>query len=604
MKTSSLILLFLFNLSLSFSQNPDSLFAIYKNKNLSDSLRIEALHRTAYVLLDYNPDSAFTLFSIELSYATKIGNSTWIANSLNNLSIYYNNKGNILKSTQYKKEALAIYIENNDSSKIARMYLNIGSDYHKIDKFELALINFQKAKEGYEELGIQKGVAQCTDNIGIIYSDLKNYKKALENYQEALQLRLKENSPYKAAISQSNIGFLYNHLLTIPTSEVKLIIPFKSNDSLEISNSIFDSSIKYHRLTETEFFEHDKLYDLSYTFLGIGELFFNVLNYDSSLFYYKKANTLAIDLNIHHNRIQTSHALSEVYEKLLYFDSSLFWLRVNLDLKKDLFDENKQFELGGKMAANLYDIEKKHNEEIHKLVLKEEQERTRYLFTIAIIIFIVAILLFIIFYFKTKLKRQEEFSKGAIDGTEKERKRLAIELHDDIGQQLTMIKSTCTNSGNQEIKTRINKCIDSIKSFSRDLYPVFITTVGLNGALDELTNRLENSSNLHISHELNKELDDILNNNQKLNIYRIIQECINNTIKHANATSIRITSSLNNNTITFIYKDNGIGIKSNSKKGIGSYSTNERVKILSGEITHKKVPKGVEIRFTIPIIIK
>ena len=101
--------------------------------------------------------------------------------------------------------------------------------------------------------------------------------------------------------------------------------------------------------------------------------------------------------------------------------------------------------------------------------------------------------------------------------------------------------------------------------------------------------------------EIDENIDQLLNEDQKLNLFRIIQECINNTLKHANATAIRITTEYSsNNKLILKYFDNGVGISQKSiKNGAGIYNINERIKMMNSTWKITSPSKGVLLIFYI-----
>lgn len=580
----------------------DSLWDNYTNKKLEDTVRLASLHHLAWDLLKQEPDSSKKLLDIEFDYAKNIGNKKYQAKALNNIGAYYNQIGDIEKGNEYKQKALQLFIELKDELGIAMMYLSFGVSFSGLDQYDLAEEYYNKAKVLYENNNKLSQVAMCIDNIGLIYSNKKDFKKALSFYKESLAIRKKIGKKRRIAITYSNIGFLYSNLFELPLAEIKKLDLIEFKDSISFVSQLLDSAFYYQKKSETIFKELNSKYDLAFTYIGIADIYDkrgNLLKAKSS---FKRAYEYAYELDVYISLGQVSIALSKVYKKLGEMDSAYYWLNRHLEYEKIIFNNEKQFQLGKQTSAIKYDLAKKHREEVHQLALDKNQSKIKLLTAISLVAILLFLTAFVIYWYRNKLIHQREFSNGTIKGIEQERKRLAFELHDDIGQQLSMIKTKCFANGDDHVSKIINQSILSVKELSRNLYPSFLTSIGLSAALDDLLDRMEKSTSIHISHEMDTVIDAHLSEDNKLHVYRIIQECINNTLKHSNASSIRIISKVENNEITFIYKDNGHGLKPGEKKksGIGSYSINERVRMMMGELKIKSSKNGIYIIFNIP----
>ncbi|MBD0836714.1 sensor histidine kinase [Aestuariibaculum suncheonense] len=178
-----------------------------------------------------------------------------------------------------------------------------------------------------------------------------------------------------------------------------------------------------------------------------------------------------------------------------------------------------------------------------------------------------------------------------VDGLENERRRLSRELHDGIGPLLTSLKFYIENrieskKKRMEMITLLDATISEIRSMSNDLMPSTIDDFGVGAALSNFVESIKQSSDIDIEFEdLTNPDNSKITKNQAINIFRIGQELINNTLKHAQAKQIRITLSEFENFISFFYFDDGIGFDINSVKlGSGIINIKERVEICQGEI--------------------
>lgn len=197
-----------------------------------------------------------------------------------------------------------------------------------------------------------------------------------------------------------------------------------------------------------------------------------------------------------------------------------------------------------------------------------------------------------------------------IDAQEKERERLSRELHDGLGQLFTALKLNLENykeenSENQESIDKsikiVDNAIDDIRKMSNDLMPSILKEFGLISAIENLCKHIEKVG--HIKMQTYLELDfEITGKKKTIYIFRIIQEALNNIIKHAKAEIINLELFSENNEIYLNIKDNGIGFKPDEvSSGNGIYNIKERVQHLNGEINIKSENNaGVEISIIIP----
>ncbi|MFH1194248.1 MAG: two-component regulator propeller domain-containing protein [bacterium] len=199
-----------------------------------------------------------------------------------------------------------------------------------------------------------------------------------------------------------------------------------------------------------------------------------------------------------------------------------------------------------------------------------------------------------------KLERfnQQEFSRRLIESQEMERKRIAMELHDSIGQNLLIIKNKLL-SGIRNFKkeekdlnpfeeaTKIaGETLKEIREISYHLRPQHLDHLGLTMAIEEIIEKVSNSTEVKIGFSF-ENINNTLSKENEINFYRIVQEGLNNIIKHSGATEAFVTIKKENNTIELTIKDNGTGIKSDeiSKgKGLGVSSMFERARMLGGEL--------------------
>jgi signal transduction histidine kinase len=218
---------------------------------------------------------------------------------------------------------------------------------------------------------------------------------------------------------------------------------------------------------------------------------------------------------------------------------------------------------------------------------------------------------------KEKKKRQAAILNALIEGQDQERKRIASELHDGLGQQLHAVKlhfnllAASLREQNfqqialvNEIADMINEAIQEIRSISHNLAPKSLQHFGLKVAIENLCERLKKIQPFHI-------FFDTINIPYRLpprletSIYRIVQEALSNIIKHAKAQNVTLQLWIHNDVLSLMIEDDGVGFKTweaKKEKGIGLMNLETRVRLLNGILTLDSYPNnGTTILIEIPI---
>jgi signal transduction histidine kinase len=226
--------------------------------------------------------------------------------------------------------------------------------------------------------------------------------------------------------------------------------------------------------------------------------------------------------------------------------------------------------------------------------------------TLVIVILIVFLFFFVIIYQRKMIKNQVELRKlhddkqtdllnAVFETQESERKRLAEDLHDSVGQVLSAIKlnlhrldKNCVNENTQPLLADTRKltdeCIQEIRNIIHNVLPPVLTDYGLMEALGGLCVKIQQTTNVKV--DFKKKLDDVrVMPEIELAFYRIAQELFSNAIKHSGATAIHLTITKEENWLIMEFKDNGKGFKMDEvKHGFGLKNLESRVQLINGEI--------------------
>lgn len=209
------------------------------------------------------------------------------------------------------------------------------------------------------------------------------------------------------------------------------------------------------------------------------------------------------------------------------------------------------------------------------------------------------------------IAHQESLLQASISSQEKERNRLAKDLHDDIGAMLTTIKlytdqisGDCDLEELEKLRLKTNQLVDqtllSVRRISYDLYPVVLQNLSLEEALETLCSEINDSNSIKINLSYDG-LPNLIFEHQ-LAIYRIVQELISNTLKHASAKTIHIKFHSFGDKLQLEYMDDGDGYvpaDASKSKGLGMKSIQSRVGLLGGHLQYVKDKERTKVILTI-----
>ena len=257
--------------------------------------------------------------------------------------------------------------------------------------------------------------------------------------------------------------------------------------------------------------------------------------------------------------------------------------------------------------------------------LANEKEIVAIIFYTSGFFIIMAVILVLFFYFSRKkiiqkelekkdleIQYQKELLSAVIITQEEERKRIAQDLHDDISSKLNIVSlnshllSTPNLTNNEVIEitnTIINltsKALDNSRKIAHGLLPPVLDKFGLHAGVEELCLEFSSSKAVKVNYK-NKTTFDIMDNDKHLHVFRILQELMNNSLRHGKASVISIIFEKKDTKNWCFYTDDGIGFEiknHNNQKGLGMKNIESRVAFLKGEmVLETSINKGVSVVF-------
>lgn len=465
----------------------------------------------------------------------------------------------------------------------------------------------------YEYLRLHKDYAY--DRIEVIYNEYYRLRSMIQFSYIAGRVPVIDNDIWISLLEECEASSYYR-LETNIRSVYAVHLEINEKD-FEKAREIYESSIISAAKIDDATYEHMRFTALS----NIGAMYMSENSFPRALEYLNKAQSERDTSNPPFNLIIFYNWLSDVHKNLGATDSAYYYL-------KKAYDTNTKYELNKHNIA-VNEIQEKYQNETLKVDLMERNlQRNRY-FLMAWIFGGLFIIGSIVYFFYARiahlkrlnlqqsLKSEKKESllravNAKIDGEESERKRVASVLHDNIATHLAasrlhlqVIKKEVTSKPNslQKADQLLGEISSKVRQLSHELYPPALYQLGLIQAIESLcekyTNdrlrfRLSNSGSL-----------ETLSKEQRVRMYFIIQEIINNVIKHSEANLCEIIINMSESIVTFQIIDNGIGgVTMNDKiaEGLGLYSVQARIEDMKGTmLIQSPLNEGTKIMITIPI---
>ena len=591
------------------TNNQDSCrYYLEEAKRLSSLLKFDRglyLYYEQLMILSFTKgeyDSAMDQSSHALELAKSLKDSGAIINILANTGILYQYLGQFDKNLEYLLLALELVEKRNETQKLSSIYHNIGNAYFNLHQYRKSLEYDFLALKHSSEPGSSSYPNRIYAGIGQNYGSLKIADSALHFYKIAVTESIKTNDKYAEAS-------IYGYMADVYAER---------NDFAEML-AVSEKCVLIAKELQSSQMLASSMYNVAYA---------NFLNAHNDV----AKNQIQEALNIA-TKDSLKDELKNIYTILSYvaardgdFKTSVWAKQKNDSIEEALL--NEQVIKTTSELEKKYETEKKDKQIIlQQAQLQKRKIMNNILIGSAAIVLIISLLLYWNYRQKQKLQQQriseleKEQQLMAIDavlkGEEQERTRLAKDLHDGLGGMLSGIKYSFQNIKENLVMTpdnhlafergmdMLNSSIKEMRRVAQNMMPESLVKFGLDTALKDFCNDINQSGAIQITYQSMGLEETALDQTTSISIYRIVQELINNAIKHASAKTLIVQVFKTNGEISITVEDDGKGFDPmilQMANGIGWSNIQSRVDFLKGKVNvQSEKGKGTSVHIELNI---
>ena len=646
MRRSLLITGILFLQLMVFAQQKksDSLKKIINqiHKLPTDTSQIRRLSYLGYDIREVDSLLSKKLIIEALKKSISIKNNDAIANSYRLLGLWHSSFDHKDKAFECHKLSLVTAKKNNHLYLMAGAYFNMGNVKYWKGEYDSCIDYFLKAQEIFDNPKIfedkiltkkvlDKKRSDLYYNMSAVFNTLKNLPKADEYIDKALAIAQKYNNRTVIAFytqQKADNYFENGNVEKALRTRLKYLPELEKG---EIAKTYLQGY--YHNISQ-EYFEMNKIDSsrifaqkslqtakeirikdgISNSIWQLGRIAMKEKQYAKAEKYFNQCSSYYLqseDPTEKRSYFEVMHQF--MFETKRYKEAYQYFKRYSV-LNDTILNSERTLQFSEREAK--YESEKKNSQ--IKLQKTTIQQKNIFNYALTVTIFALFIIGFLgyrnyknkqtiqlQYINKLETEKQIDATQNMLQGEETERTRLARDLHDGLGGMLSGVKFQLNSmKGNVILSeenamaftksiSQLDNAIAEMRRVAHNMMPEALLKFGLNETLKNYCESISEDLELEISYQ-SFIMDKRLEQTTEIVIYRVVQELLNNTIKHAKATNINIQLSRNKNIISLTVEDNGKGYdtKTAKKSGIGLSNIQHRVDYLNGKMDIKSDPKG------------
>ena len=627
-------------------KNIDSLLIVL-NKSEADTSKVNLFKKIAahYNVAHLDSARAFAEKGILLAEKLNYKEGQW--QNLNVLGNYFERKTDYNNALKYYDQALTIINATNSIKGIAVVKNNIATIHIRKGEYQKAIPLLFEALKAEETLKNENGIAQGYNNIGIVYYYMQDFDKTTDYLTKALVIQERLGNFSGLQNGYNNVGAIYDHQKkyddAIKSYNKAYEISVQQKDKKEQASNLSNIAISYFKkgdqkngetffMNAIELREEVKDYNgLANTYINFGGSLQNQNQLQKAEIYLKKGLEIAEKHDIKLMKKEGFSSLSELAKQRNDHKTANDYLYKFIAVKDSILNE-KNAEIITE-AETKYETEKKENEILKQQAqLAEKDLEVRRKNTLIYGGFGLAILLGLLGYLvynQQKLKNRQLQKEGELKAAlvkietqnklQEQRLRISRDLHDNIGSQLTFIISSIDNLkyGFKDMGDKLSGKLTGISGFtSQTIYELRDTIWAMNKnniTFEDLQARISNfiekakiaseKTKFNFKIGANVNLAYLFTSVEGMNIYRIIQEAVNNALKYSEASEITVKISKEKNSFRITISDNGKGFdKDKIEAGNGLSNMKKRGREIGAKVEiNSTVSDGTFVIIDLPI---
>ena len=544
-----------------------------------------------------------------------------------------NNRIDLEKDLNYSKKGIQLAVKEKEDSALAEFYRIHGQAYYFKGMYDSAVENYYKSLNISEKSNYKIASAHTYNELAKLFKKTSDFENALEFYDKALQTFTEVENSEGIAIILNESGSLFEIKGDLEEAQKRyqqsLDIQIQRNDKVGIAYSKqFLSSIltqkkdypKAEKLLKEALLIRKEIKDtfaMALNYNALGEFYLAQNKFEPSLENFLLSNELAAKINFADLLQYNLQMVADIHERTGNYALAYNTLKEQKKLQDSIFNFNKIKQI--QELTHKYEAVEKDN-----LILNQKNTLKRRSLIILIISGIsLFILSFLWFYYRNRRNKQElkyqqalmqEQNNSAIkiiETEDKERQRMSLLLHDNVGQLLTAailnlnaLEPGISNEKSEKIVSKIDnilgECRNEVRQISHAIMPVKLMDKSLVEALEEMLDQFrDNGIQIElIASEPFIDPDNLI----KASIFRMIQECINNTVKYAEASEIKVVLESESANLNLTYTDNGKGFDTLAiASGMGLENMKNIINILQGDMHIISNESGTTVTAQIPL---
>lgn len=494
----------------------------------------------------------------------------------------------------------------------------------KKGEFVKATTDLQNAIGFLETTTDTFNIVASRNELSMLFSKYQFFDKAEEQRQEILKLKTISKALLASIyVNKANDVYAQNNFQEYEANMLKALDYAVNSDRRAFSEPtiLMNLAQKYYlnnnillaKEYENKFLQnYDKNSDFlksSYQELLVTKLLTEKKYKQAREILMKQLETLKRNSNTNklyktHKDLAEVNALLNNYETAFYHQQKFEYLKDSIETNqklKSLAYYQTQFET--ELKDNI--IQKtKASLQLSKL----QSETNKKLFILSLIAFLIGSIGILTYRKRFQIKKEkrleEQFAQDLISAQDQERQHISSNLHDSLGQSLVLIKKQAKKTGDKNLTESITDAIEELRAISRNIYPPILEKLGLSYTLEQLSKQIFSLTAIRFNLAL-EDVEKSITKNQRLHIYRFVQEAINNSIKHAEATQIDLSMKIKEDSLHIQILDNGKGFNVEQQlkltKSMGLQTLKHRIEGMKGKLTLESNTSGTNIQAFIPL---